>query len=191
LEIFRRLWIRNSVRVFEDVILPKMKKDFEKKEKLTQIKNFDIKNNEKAQDRFVNGYYRKAKENYERKYEVYHKLLKAVDRKEKVTLSFLDILKRGVHTLDEENDEDDQPKLVTQKTTNILEEIENNQIEDEDDDEPTAVKPPRLFILPNMRDIEGLLAECIETQIVESLFPRKNERLLKALSSFNAKITKK
>ena len=32
LEILRRLWVRNSVYIFETVILPKMKKDYERKE---------------------------------------------------------------------------------------------------------------------------------------------------------------
>ena len=93
---------------------------------------------------------------------------------------------------DEDHEEEEKPdaKLVTQKTITILEEIENNKIEtDSNIGEPT-ITPPRLFILPNWKDVEEFLAQCIENQIIESIFPRKNDRLLKALSSFNKKIAK-
>jgi len=46
-----------------------------------------VKNNEKAQEKFVNGYYRTCVTNYERKYAVYRDKLKGVDRT--VTNEFL------------------------------------------------------------------------------------------------------
>ena len=48
--------------------------------KINQIKAFDIKNNEKAQEKFVNGYYSTCLANYVKKYAVYRDKLKGVDR---------------------------------------------------------------------------------------------------------------
>jgi len=95
--------------------------------------------------------------------------------------------------MDEDEDHEEtesQPKLVTQKTINILEEIEDNKIESDSNAGEPTIRPPRLFILPNMKDVEELLAQCIENQIIESVFPKKNDKLLKALSSFKPKIAK-
>jgi len=52
-------------------------------------------------------------------------------------------------------------------------------------------KPPRLFVLPNIKDIEGLMADCIENLLVETFFPKVGDKLAKALSKFTPKISLK
>ena len=45
-ELLKRIWIRNSANIFENIVMPKMRKNYTQKEKLSYLKNFDIKNNE-------------------------------------------------------------------------------------------------------------------------------------------------
>ena len=45
-ELLKRVWIRNSANIFETIVMPRMRKNYTQKEKLSYLKNFDIKNNE-------------------------------------------------------------------------------------------------------------------------------------------------
>lgn len=85
-------------------------------------------------------------------------------------------------------------ELKNKRMISIIEDIENNQMDTSSaagSSERLPTKPPRLFVLPNIKDIEGLMAECAETQVVEILFPNINNRLAKALNKFTPKIEKK
>jgi len=90
---------------------------------------------------------------------------------------------------------EDLPELETKnkRMLSIIEDIENNKMETSSAGESPrqTTKPPRLFVLPNIKDIEGLMAQCVETQVVEILFPNINNRLAKALNKFTPKIEKK
>jgi len=98
-----------------------------------------------------------------------------------------------LQTRDGEKDDIVDFPTTRKRTISIIQDIENNQIEASSSGGSMVLptKPPRLFVLPNIKDIEGLMADCIENLIVETFFPKVGDKLAKALSKFTPKISLK
>jgi len=191
-ELLRRLYIRNAAGLFEKVVIPKLRKAYSShKDKLSYMRNIDVKNNEKGQELFITSYYRVCVEKYDEKYDAYRDHKRGLDKGERFAKQFLQFLQQK----DQIDEIEDLPELETKnkRMLSIIEDIENNKMETSSAGESPrqTTKPPRLFVLPNIKDIEGLMAQCVETQVVEILFPNINNRLAKALNKFTPKIEKK